>query len=49
MSTNDPLAPKALTADMLDMLEQARSAETALRKIDLLRLNLAGESLFSIQ
>ena len=49
MPTNDPLAPKALTADMLDVLEQARNAETALRLMDLLRLDLAGESLFSIQ
>lgn len=49
MSTNDPLAPKALTAHMLDVLAQARSVETALRQVDLLRLKLAGESLFSIQ
>lgn len=49
MSTNDALAPKTLTADMLDVLDHARSAAAALRQIDLLRLNLAGESLFSIQ
>ena len=49
MSTNDPLAPKALTAHTLDVLAQARSVETALRQVDLLRLKLAGESLFSIQ
>ncbi len=49
MSTNDPLAPKVLTAHMLDVLAQARNAQTALRQVDLLRLALAGESLFSIQ
>ena len=49
MLTSDTLAPKALTSPMLDLLAQKRSADTALQQVDLMRLALAGDSLFSIQ
>jgi hypothetical protein len=52
MSTTDTLAPMALTSQMLGMLgrlAQARSGDAALRQADLLRLEIAHGSIFSIQ
>ncbi|CAN7759325.1 MULTISPECIES: GAF domain-containing protein [unclassified Variovorax] len=39
----------ALTANLLDVLAEARSAEAALRQVDLCRRLIAGDSVFSIQ
>jgi hypothetical protein len=45
--TASPLT--AFTANLLDVLAEARSAEAALRQLDLFRRVVAGEGLFSIQ
>jgi hypothetical protein len=39
----------AFAAEFLDLLEQARSADAALRQVDQLRRCIAGDSVFSIQ
>ena len=39
----------ALTANLLDVLAEARSAAAALRQVDLCRRLIAGDSVFSIQ
>jgi hypothetical protein len=39
----------AFTANFLDVLAEARSADEALRQVDLLRRLVAGEGIFSIQ
>ncbi|NML47030.1 GAF domain-containing protein [Ramlibacter sp. G-1-2-2] len=41
--------PSAITADFLDALAEARSAEEALRRVDARRLQIAPGSTFSIQ
>ncbi len=39
----------ALPADFLDVLAEARSADAALRQVDLCRRQIAGDGIFSIQ
>lgn len=47
VATASPLT--AFTANLLDVLAEARSADDALRQVDLFRRVVAGEGLFSIQ
>lgn len=41
--------PTAILANLLDVLVEARSADVALREVDLCRRQIAGDSVFSIQ
>jgi hypothetical protein len=49
MPTATESMPTALTAEFLDVLDKARSADAALREVDRCRCLIAGDSVFSIQ